>query len=223
MKNINDSIVWDGMSFNTLAMAMSSHQDTTFGAYVDRLARNGEWLDASALHALACSFKADLMVWQPAVEPALLGHSCVAGASPSTVMLHVALVNDLHFWGVRLLADQQNFNEGEFMRRPNVADQRAGPVADSDDDLAPGADHLRAAAEANCIQGLIICARPLIMTSTLLHACLRGCCRRDLQYVALTFSLGLGLLQKRTHELGDDIEVHASSSDGNHEAVPGKY
>ena len=72
---------------------------------------------------------------------------------------------------------------------------------------------------ANGIQGLIICARPLIMTSTLLHACLRGCCRRDLQYVALTFSQGLGLPQKRTHELVDDIEMHASSSDGNHEAV----
>ena len=36
----------------------------------------------------------DLMVWQPAVDPALLGHSCVDGASPSTVMLHVAFVND---------------------------------------------------------------------------------------------------------------------------------
>ena len=119
MNKINDSIVWEGMRFNTLAMAMSSNQDTTFGAYVDRLARNGEWLDASALHDLACSFKADLMVWQPAVEPALLGHSCVAGASPSTVMLHVALVIDLHFGGIRLLADQQNFNtlldEGEFI------------------------------------------------------------------------------------------------------------
>ena len=130
MKKINDSesIVWEGMSFNTLAMAMSSHQDTTLGAYVDRLARNGEWLDASASHALACSFKADLMVWQPAVEPAMLGHSCVAGAASSAVMLHVAPVNDL----------------------------------------------------------------------------------------------GLGLPQKRTHELVDDIEMHASSSDGNHESVPGK-
>ena len=57
MRMIKDSVVWEGMSFNTLAMAMSSHQDKTFGAYVDRLARNGEWLDASALHALACSFK----------------------------------------------------------------------------------------------------------------------------------------------------------------------
>ena len=72
---------------------------------------------------------------------------------------------------------------------------------------------------ANYIQGLIICARPLIMTSTLLHACLRGCCRRTLQYVALNFSQGLVLPQKRTHELVDVIEMHASSSDGNHEAV----
>ena len=66
------------------------------------------------------------MVWQPAVEPALLGHSCVAGASSSTVIPHVAPVNDL----------------------------------------------------------------------------------------------GLGLPQKRTHELVDDIEMHASSRDGNHESVP---
>ena len=57
MKKIKVSIVWEATGFNTLAMAMSSHQDTTVGAYVDRLARNGEWLDASALHALACSFK----------------------------------------------------------------------------------------------------------------------------------------------------------------------
>ena len=60
MRMIKDSVVWEGMSFSTLAMAMSSHQDKTFGAYADRLARNGEWLDASALHALACSFKVDL-------------------------------------------------------------------------------------------------------------------------------------------------------------------
>ena len=64
----------------------------------DELQHSGDG-DVSAFHALACSVKADLIVWQPAVEPALLGHACVAGASPSTVMLRVALVNDLHFWG----------------------------------------------------------------------------------------------------------------------------
>ena len=79
MNKLKDAIVWEGMYFKDLARSMSSHQDKIFGAYVERLARNGEWLDASASHALACSFKADLMVWQPAAEPALLGHSCVAG------------------------------------------------------------------------------------------------------------------------------------------------
>ena len=62
-------------------------------------------------------------------------------------------------------------------------------------------------------------ARPPIMTSTLLHACLRDCRRRELQYVALTFSPGMALSQKRKHALIDDIEMHASSSEGNHEAV----
>ena len=72
-------------------------------------------------------------------------------------MLHVALVNDLRFGGVRLLADQQKFNEGEFMRRPNVADQRAGPVADSDDDLAPSNELPRVRSDASVDVELGLC------------------------------------------------------------------
>ena len=58
-----------------------------------------------------------------------------------------------------------------------------------------------------------------MMMSSLLNARLRGFCRRELQYIALNFSPGFRLPQKRKHELVDDIEMHASSSDGNHEAV----
>ena len=76
-------------------------------------------------------------------------------------MLHVALVNDLHFWGVRLLADQQNFNklldEGEFMRRPKVAEQRAGPMADSDDDLAASNELPRVRSDASVDVELGLC------------------------------------------------------------------
>ena len=152
MKKLKDSIVWEGMRFSVLALAMSSHQDTSFDAHVGRLARDGEWLDASALHALACSFKADLMVWQSTVEPALLGHSCAADASPSTVMLHVALVNDLHFGGVRMQLDQQRFedlrDEGDVMMRSKNVNQRVGPMVDSDDDLAPPNEHPRVRSDA---------------------------------------------------------------------------
>ena len=53
----------------------------------------------------------------------------------------------------------------------------------------------------------------------MMSSCLRRFCRRELQHIALNFSPGFSLPQKRKHELVDDIEMHASSSDGNHEAV----
>ena len=110
MHKLKDDTVWEGVSFRSLALAMSWHKEETFGAYMDRLARNGEWLDAGALHALACSFNSDLIVWQVGIDPALMGHSCVAVASPSSTLLHVALVNDRQYWGVQHQADQQRFD-----------------------------------------------------------------------------------------------------------------
>ena len=53
----------------------------------------------------------------------------------------------------------------------------------------------------------------------MMSSCLRSFCRRDLQHIARNFSRGFKLPQKRNHELVDDIEMHASSSDGNHDAV----
>ena len=53
----------------------------------------------------------------------------------------------------------------------------------------------------------------------MMSSCLRGFRRRELQYIALSFSPGFRLSHKRKQELVDDIEMHASSSDGNHDAV----
>ena len=53
----------------------------------------------------------------------------------------------------------------------------------------------------------------------MMSSCLRRFYRRELQHIALNFSPGFRLPQKRKHELVDGIEMHASSSDGNHEAV----
>ena len=53
----------------------------------------------------------------------------------------------------------------------------------------------------------------------MMSSCLRRFCRRELQHIALNFSPGFSLPQKRKHELVDDIILYASSSDGNHESV----
>ena len=58
-------------------------------------------------------------------------------------------------------ADQQRFDnlrdEGEFMRRPKVADQRAGPMADRDDDLAPSNELPRVRSDASVDVELGLC------------------------------------------------------------------
>ena len=46
---------------------------------------------------------------------------------------------------------------GEFMRRPKVADQRAGPMADRDDDLAPSNELPRVRSDASVDVELGLC------------------------------------------------------------------
>ena len=96
MTQLQDVKLWEDMTFKDMALNMSSI-DETFPEYVVRMKRNNEWVDAAFLHALACSFRVDLMLWQERIDSALLGHSCTADASSPLAMLHVALKNDLHF------------------------------------------------------------------------------------------------------------------------------
>ena len=80
MEKFKDQPIWEGMNFKTLALAMSSKSED-FGTYLRRMNVPGEWLDAAALQAIACSFKVDLLVWQLNQEPALLGYSGTPGMS----------------------------------------------------------------------------------------------------------------------------------------------
>ena len=110
--------VWAGMAFKNLAMSMSSHNEN-YSDHIVRMATNGEWVDASVIHALAATFKIDCLIFQSKQSPAIVGHSITAGEnSEPLAMINLAMVNDLHFWGVRpshtpLLIDPE---PGEWMR-----------------------------------------------------------------------------------------------------------
>ena len=93
--------VWAGMAFKELAMAMSSHHEN-YSDHILRMAKNGEWVDASVIHALAATFQIDCMIFQSKQSPAIVGHSITAGENREALaMINLAMVNDLRFWGVR--------------------------------------------------------------------------------------------------------------------------
>ena len=120
MTQMQNEEMWEGMTLKTLAMHMSTIKDNDFSAYLRRMAVDGEWLDALALHALACSYKVDLLVWQEGIDQTILGHSHARSGTPPLAMITTAMVNDLHYWGVVPIADDTttkcaNLDKGEFM------------------------------------------------------------------------------------------------------------
>ena len=44
-----------------------------FPSYVQRMQRNGEWVDTAFMHDLACAFGVTVLVFQDSVDPAIIG------------------------------------------------------------------------------------------------------------------------------------------------------
>ena len=92
-----DVEVWGGMPFKHLATAMAHDATLPFGAHVQRVTTDKEWIDASVLHALGCVFRVDVVILQETVEPTFVGFSLLdTGVTLSLVP--VAMENDRHFW-----------------------------------------------------------------------------------------------------------------------------
>lgn len=115
--------VWAGMAFKDLSMAMSSHRES-YSDHIVRMATHGEWVDASAIHALAATFRVDCLIFQSKASPAIVGHSIMTGATgESLACINLAMVNDLHFWGVRPIRPPllPAPDPGEWMRPDRLA------------------------------------------------------------------------------------------------------
>ena len=55
--------VWAGVTFAALASSMSQDPTQSFAAHMQRIQNEGEWIDASVLHALGCVFHVDVAIW----------------------------------------------------------------------------------------------------------------------------------------------------------------
>ena len=94
-----DEELWEGMLVKDLVLMMST-ADETFAQHLQRMRKDREWADASFLHALACHFRVDCIVWAEHGEPMLIGYSLAKHAGATFGYVPIAMVNDLHFWGV---------------------------------------------------------------------------------------------------------------------------
>ena len=88
----------EGMTVSGLTHAVTGED---FPSYVQRMQRNGEWVDTASTHALACAFGVTVLVFQEGVDPAIIGPHLIDGDNGDCdLVVPVALVNDYHFWAV---------------------------------------------------------------------------------------------------------------------------
>ena len=99
-----DYAVWEGMPLRSLTMHMAADASRSYGQHLAVMGTDKEWIDATILNALGCVFRVDIAVWQDGVDPLLVGHSTGPtdrSGEPTLDLIRVAMVNDLHFWGVK--------------------------------------------------------------------------------------------------------------------------
>ena len=78
-----------------------------------------QWVDICMLHALACVFQVDVVVFQQdGNDPAYVGCSIHNGRSATTVV-PICLLNDFHYWGLLPLMQHSEgcFNEEDWARQ----------------------------------------------------------------------------------------------------------
>lgn len=97
IKEHHKQALWADFSIGDLVRATSP--DRTVEAYIARMRKPQQWADTGFIHALACAFGVDLLVFQAGSDVTLLGSSLMG--HDVTVAVPVCLQNDLHFWSLK--------------------------------------------------------------------------------------------------------------------------
>ena len=98
---------WGTLSVENFCLISSGKAD--FQEYLNEMAKPDTWVDTAFLHAMACANSVDVVLIQAGMAPVLLGISTHQGQEPDgendgktndPTVVPMALVNDVHFWGV---------------------------------------------------------------------------------------------------------------------------
>ena len=131
-----DTVVWEGMSFKTVAVSMSGIAGRTYGDAINSVSRDREWVDCACFLALSCYFAVDTLILQSGADPLIVGCSLM-GEVP-LAMVTLAMVNDFHFWGLRAIREKLptlRDENGDVVNVPAVAPGRDNAVEGADDDM----------------------------------------------------------------------------------------
>ena len=150
MQANGDYAVWEGMPLRSLTMHMAADTSRSYGQHLAVMGTDKEWIDATILNALGCVFRVDIAVWQDGVDPLLVGHSTGPSdpiGDPALDLIHIAMVNDLHFWGVKRIDDKRTptadltVEHGDWMRLPQVEQRKTSKAhgVDTESAIATGA------------------------------------------------------------------------------------
>ena len=141
MQANGDYSVWEGMPLRTLTMHMAWDTSLSYGQHLVSMGTDKEWIDATMLNALGCVFSVDVAVWQDGVDPLLVGHStgpADRSGEPALDLIHVAMVNDLHFWGVKRIdvnctpTVDLTLEHGDWIRLPQVEERKTSKAHGGD-------------------------------------------------------------------------------------------
>ena len=89
--------VWGEWTVERFCQYISGH--TSHDDYCDAMATDHEWIDTGFMHAIACAFRVDVLIFQIGMDPVFVGTSFHQSGVP-LALVPVGLVNDRHFWGV---------------------------------------------------------------------------------------------------------------------------
>jgi hypothetical protein len=131
-----ETVVWENMSFKTVAVSMSGIEGRTYGDVIHSVSKDREWVDCACFLALSCYFKVDTLILQSDADPLIVGCSLM-GEVP-LAMVTLAMVNDFHFWGLRAIREKLptlRDDNGDVVNVPAVAPGRDNAVEGADDDM----------------------------------------------------------------------------------------
>ena len=120
-----ETVVWDGMRFKDIAVAMAGRPGRNFGDQCNVAKLDKQWIDCSVILAMACIYSVDVIVHQHAQEPAEMGPGLVD--KPALARVNMFMINDMHFWGLRHMHIEVPLGPPE----PHIVER---PIADADED-----------------------------------------------------------------------------------------
>ena len=110
--------MWEGMTFEFLALAMSQ-SSTGYAQHLQNMSEDKSWIDASVLHALGCVFKVNVVITQSNSDPAFVGFSLSENSPAPHAYVTVALHNDRHFWATSRVQERfaiVPYDNGDFLQ-----------------------------------------------------------------------------------------------------------